>query len=149
MSRDVLEVLELAGYPGRDPEVGDLHLAGGGVDEDVLRLDVLVDDAVSMQPGERLRQADGEGEEAIERHRPFQEPIERYAAEILQDQRRLVAEHLERIGLDDGRAVDSPGDLVLVTQSIEGASARVIATEDLEHHGMAIGLAYTPVNNGV
>ncbi len=145
----VLEVLELAGYPGRNPQIGDLHLAGGGVEEQVLRLDVLVDDVVPVQRGERLDQAEGEGEEALERHRPIQEPIERHAAEILQDQRRLIAEHLERIGLDDGRGVERPGDLVLVAQPLEGARARVIAPEDLEHHGTAVVLAYTPVKKGV
>ena len=35
----------LAGQAGGEPEVGDLHLAGGGVDEDVVGLEVPVDDA--------------------------------------------------------------------------------------------------------
>ncbi len=60
-----------------EAQVGDAHLAGARVDRDVLRLDVLVDEAALMQLAEGLGDADRQREEGGEIHRIPVELVER------------------------------------------------------------------------
>ncbi len=148
------ELLGSAVGEGGDAEIGDLHLAGVGVVEQVLGLDVLVDDVVPVELGERGGEAEGEGEEALDRHRAdrpvaIEQPVERAAAEVLQDQGHLVAERLDPVGLDDDRRIERPGDLELVLEPAEGAGAGVVAPQDLEHHRPAVLLAPRAVEDRV
>ena len=102
MSPIVREVLELAGQPGGDAEVGDLHLAGGGVESRFWGLMSLwmTSCRCSSASASAKRRARGKKRSigiAASAHR-HREPVERAAAEVLQDQRRLIAERLERAG---------------------------------------------------
>ena len=129
----------LAGEAGREPEVGDLHLAGGGVDEDVVGLQVLVDDALLVNVRDRPRDGDGEREKALHRHRRPEELVEGLAAEVLQDEGRHALVRLEGERLDDGRGVEEPSDLVFVLQLLEVLRAAAPRIEHLEDHRAAIG----------
>ena len=59
----------LAGQPRRDAEAGKPYLTSLA-DQNVLRLDVLMDEALPMGLAKRRRQADGDRQETIEIDRP-------------------------------------------------------------------------------
>ena len=71
--------LALARQPRGDAEAGQADIAGG-VDEQIFRLDVLVDEAAPMQLPQRRRQRNGEAEEARQLKRLPQDPVEGFAA---------------------------------------------------------------------
>ena len=69
-----------------------------GVDQDVGRLDVLVDEAAPVHLAERRRERDGDAQELRHLQRPAEQAIERLAAGILEHQHRaaVVARKRER-----------------------------------------------------
>ena len=89
--------LALARQPGGDAEARQADIAGG-VDEQVFRLDVLMDEAAPMQLSERRRQRDGEAEESRQLKRLAQHPLEGIAAGVLQRQHpaAVVADESQR-----------------------------------------------------
>ena len=93
--------LALARQPGRDAKA-DEPRPTGAVDERVRRLDVLVDKALPVGLTQRCRQADGDAQEASQIDRlplvPFDHPIQRVAAGILENEDRspLVTGQRER-----------------------------------------------------
>ena len=65
--------------------------AGRGVDEDVGRLDVLVDEAPLVEPAQRGRQADGDAQERRDLPGLPQEPRQGLAAGVLEQEHRPPA----------------------------------------------------------
>ncbi|MFT3773198.1 MAG: hypothetical protein QM820_48080 [Minicystis sp.] len=92
---DGLRRLGLARDPGGQSEVGYLHLSRRGIDDDVGRLEILVDDVPAMHLGHRLRDGDREAKEPLHLHRRAEQAIERLAAGVLRDQGRHAAQRLE------------------------------------------------------
>ena len=68
------------------PKPGEPHLSGRAVDQNIGRLDVLVDEAALVELAERRRDADGEAQEASHFHGRAEQPVERLAARILEHQ---------------------------------------------------------------
>ena len=60
-------------------------------DQNIGRLDVLVDEAALVRLAERVGDADREAQEASRLHRFADKPLERFAARILEQQRRSAA----------------------------------------------------------
>ncbi len=83
--------LALARQPRGDAEADQPYGAGRGVDQDVGRLDVLVDEAPLVEPAQRVRQADGDAQERRDLPGPPQEPRQRLAAGVLEHERQLPA----------------------------------------------------------
>ena len=86
--------------------------AGRGVDEDVGRLDVFVDEAPLVEPAERGRQADGDAQERRDLPGLPQEPGQRLAAGVLEHERRPPAVTHQPQG------PSRPGGVQLVPQRI-------------------------------
>jgi hypothetical protein len=70
--------LSLAGEGGGDLEVGDLHLARVGVQEDVLGLEILVDHVALVDVGHRGGDADGQAQETSRLHGRTQLIVQRH-----------------------------------------------------------------------
>ncbi len=85
------------------------------MDEDVLGLEILVDDALSVEVGDGARNANGELEELLHRHRGPEEPVEGLLAAILEHQRWHPLIRLERERPDDRPEIERRGGLVLVS----------------------------------
>ena len=83
--------LTLARQTRGDAEPGEPRPSVGAVHQDIGRLDVLVDEAALVRLAERRGDADREAQEALRLHRFADEPLERLAARILEQQRRSTA----------------------------------------------------------
>ncbi len=73
-----------------DPEAGQPGPAGPGVDQEVLGLDVLVDDAPFVQLAQGAGHADGEPEEASQLAGSIEQGAKRNRRHVLEDQRRTA-----------------------------------------------------------
>ena len=83
--------LTLARQTRGDAEPGEPGQSVRAVHQDIGRLDVLVDEAALVRLAQRGDDADGEAQEAARLHRRADEPIERLAARILEQQRGSTA----------------------------------------------------------
>src|SRR5262245_46140121 len=81
-----------------DAEPGQPHLAGRVVEEDVGRLDILVNEPALVKPAESQGTRDGDAQEASHFHRGAEQPIDRLTALIFKHQHRptSVAYELQR-----------------------------------------------------
>jgi hypothetical protein len=140
----------LQGDGHRDGEVGDLQHPGVGVDDDVLRLDVLVDDAVAVNVAQRPGDADGVVEERLHRQRPalVQQVPQRSAANVLEHQRHAVAELLHAEHPDDALALDAAGDGVLALNLQRAAPIQVVIAGQLQDDGQAVAWTGGPEEHG-
>jgi hypothetical protein len=116
--------------------------------EDVRRLEVLVDDASAVELGDRSGDVHGEAEEAPERHRAFEEALERLSPEVLEDERRHPAVGLEPERPRDGRDVERGSGLVLVPQPVEVLLAAAVRIQHLEDDRAGVAAAEGPVQRG-
>jgi hypothetical protein len=140
--------LVLAGEAGGEAEVGDLHLAGREVDDDVVRLEILVDDAALVDARDGAGDTDREGEEALEGHGRAEQGVEGAAAEVLEDEGGHALVSLEGERLDDGGRVDDLADLVFVLEPGEILGAAPARIEHLEDHRAAVGASNRAVEGG-
>ncbi len=69
-----------------NPEAHQPHPAGRGVDQEIRWLDVLVDDALRVQLAQGEREAHRQAQKEAELHRRPQQPVQRFAAGIVEDQ---------------------------------------------------------------
>jgi hypothetical protein len=129
----------LAGEAGGEPEVGELHLAGRRVEEDVLGLQVPVEDALLVQLRHGPRDTDRKLQESLDGHGRAEDVVERRTAEILQDERRhpLVLHEVERP--HDRLEVQRCSNRVLVLQALDVHRAAAPRIEHLQDHRAAIG----------
>ncbi len=128
----------LTGKARCEPEVREPHLARGRVYQDVLGLEILVHDAVSVDIRHCAGDADREGEEPLHRHGHAEKAVERLAAEVLDHQRRHALVRLEGERPGDGREVQGPSDLVLLLLALESPRPTPPRIEHLEDHGGVI-----------
>ncbi len=130
-----------------DAQVRELHLAGVGVDEDVLGLDVLVDDVVVVELGERPGDAERQGEEAADRQGPVQDMGERDGARVFQDEARLPVEGIQSEGLHHGGRVEAPAKGELPPLALELVGAGAPGAEHLEDDRQALRAPESPVES--
>ena len=83
--------LTLARQTRGDAEPGEPRPSVRAVHQDIGRLDVLVDEAALVRLAQRGGDADGEAQEASRLHRRADQPLERFAARILEQQRCSTA----------------------------------------------------------
>jgi hypothetical protein len=129
----------LVGEERRDRQVGQLHLAGARVDDDVLRLDVLVDHAARVDLGERVADLEGDREEARDAELRREGARERDAVDVLEDQEGALTDLDELERLDHARALDPRGDVELVAELGEALVAVAVVVRDLEHDAATVG----------
>src|SRR6516164_3648041 len=79
-----------AGKSRSDTKAHEPALAGDGVDQNIGRLDVLVDNAALMQVIDRARNADSKTQRECHVQRMAEQLIESDTARVLQDQYRTV-----------------------------------------------------------
>jgi hypothetical protein len=137
-----------AGEPRGEPEIGDLHLAGGRNDQDVRGLEISVNDASLMDVGDGVRNADGKLEEPADRHRRAEQPLERLSAGVFHDEGERPIVHLEREGPDDGSHVEHLARLVLPLEPGEVLRPAAPRVEHLEDHRAAVGVSNSAVHGG-
>src|SRR5215471_6579102 len=85
---------------GGEAEVDELELSRGGIEENVLWIDVLVNDVVRMDVAEGAHELAGDEEEPVEGQSSARQRGKPLAAEILEDHREPPAPALELEGLD-------------------------------------------------
>jgi hypothetical protein len=136
----VVDVLMLVRALDRGVEVDQLHLARAGIDQDISRLDVLVDDVLCMQDTERTRDRRGHTEEEVQSVIAF-DMRRRPPTEVLDDQRDVArgsyelerAQHAWRVQLAQN------AELELELRDVVGVG--VFARDRLDHYRSAIGLS--------
>ena len=130
--------LALARQPGGDAEARQADIAGG-VDEQVFRLDVLVDKAAPMQLSERRRQRDGEAEELRQLKRLAQHPLEGIAAGVLQRQHptAVVADECQRARRPGRIELLRESELMLELSKSRGGLLRGDRGQQQKRHGVA------------
>src|SRR5690606_30071700 len=99
----------------RDAEVGQRHLTGRWINQDVGGLEVAVDDAALVDLREDLGDLDGDEQERVDRQRAaVGELAQIHAAVGLEDQDQLTTAALERERLDDAGHVEIADQLEFV-----------------------------------
>ncbi|HVI00478.1 MAG TPA: hypothetical protein VM869_17295 [Enhygromyxa sp.] len=127
--------------PRRDAEVDELHTLAGRVDQDVARLDVLVDDAARMDGGEAPGELQRERQEALDRKAARRDALgERDALHVLHHDRRGVLGDLEAQVADHVGVLEAVPDLPLSPQPRDRLAARAARREGLEHDRGAVML---------
>ena len=122
-----------AGEPGGDAEVGDLHRRQGEVDDDVRRVEVLVDHVGVVDLAQGAGQGDGQAEEGLGGHASRADHrAQRHAAEVLEDQPDAVLEPFDPQGADDAVERQALDDAVLVGEPGDLLRRRVLALEELD-----------------
>ncbi|MNS11059.1 hypothetical protein D3C72_425910 [compost metagenome] len=110
---------------GREAVARQPHVEGLGVDQDVGGPQIAVDHAAVVLADERARDADGDREGPLDRHRPPQQPLERHAGKVRQHQPpRLKLEGLEGPG-----RVEQLGELPLMREALERAGRGQIRSD--------------------
>jgi hypothetical protein len=81
-----------------DAKAGKPGLAGDGIHQNIRRLDVLMDEAALVNLSKGRGETDGEGQEASQRHRLSEQPMERLAAGVLEHKQAAptLAQQLQR-----------------------------------------------------
>ena len=111
----------------------------GDVDQDVGRLDVLVDKAAPVQLSERGRQRDGEAEKSRQLQRLAQHPLEGLAAGVLQHQHptAVVADECQRARRPGWIELLRESELMLELSKSRGGLLRGDRGQQQKRHGVA------------
>src|SRR6516165_8366493 len=127
--------LVLAPEARSDAEPGQPHLAGRGVDQDIGRLDVLVDKAALVKLAESRGSSAAEAQEASHLHGLAEQLVEWLAARILEHQHRPtgVAHEVQRPYRP--RSVELLLQFEFVSQAIEAGAGRLIGGRNNGQHG--------------
>ena len=137
--------LALAHEARGDAEAGQAHRAGGLVEHDVGRLDVLVDEAGLVEPVHGRCDGDREVEEAPRLHRCSEHPVEGLAR-VLEDQGGPAAVVHEVEGPDGPGRVEPLPEAILVGEAIEGGAGRGIEGRLHDQDGLAPAVADRSAN---
>jgi len=124
-----------------DAEPGEPRLPVSAVHQDIGRLDVLVDEAALVRLAQRRGDADGEAQEASRLHRRADEPLEWFAAWILEQQRcsTAFADKRERPRRPCG--VELVPQCVFVGEAFEGRGQRALGGGQHDQHGAVAAVA--------
>ena len=135
--------LRLARQPGGDAEVDDLDVAV--VQQEVMRLDVLVDDGLAVDAGDARRHADGDVQEAFQRRTLVaKHRFQRHVAQVLQYQRHAAAMFDQAQRANDLGQVQRRQHGVLVAEPRNLRRARMFHAQQLDDHPRAVGVAHAP-----
>ena len=115
--------------------------AVGAVHQDIGRLDVLVDEAALVRLAQRGDDADGEAQEASRLHRRADQSLERFAARILEQQRRSTAFAAKRERPRRPRGVERVPQFIFVGKAIERSRRRALRGRQHDQHGAAAAVA--------
>jgi hypothetical protein len=141
--------LPLARQARSDTETGELDRSGGAVDQDIGWLDVLVDEATSVDLGEGRSDRDGEVQEAPHLHGQAEQSVQRLAAGILEHQHgpSAVANELKRTHRP--RPVQLVLQFVFTSKAIKGGRGRLLRRGQYSQHGgpLTVGLALSPAED--
>ena len=110
-------------------------------DQDIGRLDVLVDEAAPVRLAQRGGDADSEAQEASRFHRRADESRKRLAAGILEQQRRSTALAGERERPCRPCGVELVPQFIFVGEAIEGSRQRALRGGQHGQHGAAAAVA--------
>ena len=135
--------LALAHEARGDAEAGQAHRAGGLVEHDVGRLDVLVDEAGLVEPVHGRCDGDREVEEAPRLHRCSEHPVEGLAR-VFEDQGGPAAVVHEVEGPDGPGRVEPLPEAILVGEAIEDGAGRGIEGRLHDQDGLAPAVADRP-----
>ena len=132
-----------------DAETSEPYLSARAVHQDVRRLDLLVDEAALMDAAQGRGDADGEAQEASHLHRRAQDPVERIASRILEQQHgpAALAHELQR--------AHRPGTVqvvlqsVFVSETIQAARRRVFRGGKHRENGVPVALAPSPAEDAL
>jgi hypothetical protein len=106
--------LRLRGSPGRGDELCQAEVeqldCPLGAHDDVRRLQVSMDDAAAVGPGQRVRDRGGDSQHLAERHSlPRYEPVQALAGHVLHDDEIAAFRGLDLVDRDDVRMVEGGG----------------------------------------
>jgi hypothetical protein len=119
----------LARQSRRDPEVSEPDVAGRSVDQDVGRLDVLVDQARCVNMADSLGERDRQTEEHPALQRRAEQPIEQLAAGVVQHQGHALPVAHERDQPCGPPRIEIHPQSVLMLEPLHGGGRGVVATD--------------------
>jgi hypothetical protein len=144
------ELLGLLREPRGDAEAEEPDTPRPGVDQQVLRPDVLVDDVAPVDRLERLRRRRGDPERGPEPEPARQEQLpQRAAARVRHDEQQPVAVLLQVDGLDDALEIELREDGVIVAQPGDLLRGRAIAGDRAGEDALAVLATVAPVEHRV
>jgi hypothetical protein len=118
-----------------DAEAGELDLSGRAVHQDIGRLDVLVDEAAPMDLCEGRSYRDGEAQKVPHLHGRAEQPVQRCAVGVLEQQHGPTAVADEPKRPHRPCAVQLVLQFVFVSQAIEGRRCRMFRGGQHGQHG--------------
>ncbi len=136
--------LTLARQTRGDAEPGEPRQSVRAVHQDIGRLDVLVDETALVRLAQRGDDADGEAEEALHLHRSVDQPLERFAAGIGEQQRCSTAPADKRKRPRRPCIVELVSQCIFVGKAIEGGRGRTLRRRQHRQHGAATAVAVCP-----
>src|SRR5262249_38567543 len=115
-------------------------MAGGDVDQDIGRLDVPVYEAALVKLAESRCNRDGEAQKVPHFHRRAEQPVERFAARILEHQHGPsgIADEVQRPRRP--RPVELVLQFEFMGKTIEACAGRVIAGGSNGQHGVLLAV---------
>ena len=137
----------IAAHQGGVLEIREPDFAGGGVDQDALRFEALVDDAAFVQRGDRPRDPHRQRQERGEREGPADQTFERLAPEVLEHQGGRAMKGLHRQRPDDGGPLEGLSQLVFVAELLDLPG--VGGLQHLQQDGAAIPPSHPPIKRGI
>ena len=136
--------LTLAQQTRGDAEPGEARQSVRAIDQDIGRLDVLVDEGAQLYPGQRGDDFDGEDQERPRLHRLADEPLERLAARVLEQQRRSTAFPHKRERPRRPCGVEFVPQLIFVGEASEACRQRTFRSGQHDQHGVTAAVAMLP-----
>ena len=123
-----------------EAEPGEPDLSVRAVHQEMGGLQILVHEAARMELAERSGDAHGQRQEAAHRHGSTEQPLERLAARILEDQHAVPVFALERQGSQRPRLVQHILQAVFVGQTIEVTRAGIFRGGHHDQHGAFLAI---------
>ena len=140
--------LLLGREPRGNPEIGQAGAAGGGVHDDVVGVEVLVNDVAPMNLGNGCGQLQGEVEKPVEPQRPpSDEGLEGAVPHILQHQGEPVPVDLQPMDLGDAGDAEPLDQLVLAAQTGGLHGGGILVDEALHDDGEPVAVAGRPIHD--
>ena len=146
---EVVRVLQLPVFmcePSGVAEIDDLDFAGLRVDQDVVGVDVLVDDAVAVHVAKDLDDTVRDSQLVPDVERIFRSVgPQGNATEILHDDGERMVHLLDAVDFNDAGVIKAPDEIVLVTDACELDRLRELDVQNLQYHRCAVRLALSSV----
>ena len=138
----------LEGQPRRDAEVDERRASHGPVDQDVVGIDVLVNDAAPVQGGDSVGELDAQPKRSAEVEPPRgKQGLEPLAADVLEDERGPIPSRHEAVRPRHTGYVEILDQVVLTAQACAGNGGGDAIGERLEDHRDAIPIASPAVDD--